>query len=240
MEAALAFRRETADLVDEPVTPPDPAAFLQTLVKTARTLATSLTADLPPDADDVLQDQMSHLATEIESNANAVEPRLAEAQFGSFDTISAALDFDYSWKLYAARRIRRVHGDALNEKATTQLDDLIDTLERFGPAREHVKTLYFRWELVNLSWMVIATAIPALTVAVCTLLYYDTRLLVGSIAGIPASVLVVSGAVTVSLTPFVVLLAYILRIATISKRTLSIGPFTLRPTDRGEFEADGG
>jgi len=36
----------------------------------------------------------------------------------------------------------------------------------------------------------------------------------------------------VSLVPFAILLSYILRIITVTKRTLSIGPFILRETDR--------
>jgi len=38
--------------------------------------------------------------------------------------------------------------------------------------------------------------------------------------------------VTVSMLPFTLLLSYILRIVTVTKRTLSIGPFILRETDR--------
>ncbi|MEF8800672.1 MAG: hypothetical protein V5A38_14445 [Halolamina sp.] len=43
--------------------------------------------------------------------------------------------------------------------------------------------------------------------------------------------------VAIALLPFAVLLAYILRIVTVTKRTLSIGPFILRETDRDvEFD----
>jgi hypothetical protein len=56
-------------------------------------------------------------------------------------------------------------------------------------------------------------------------LYYEPT--AGSVAGLPVSVVVVSAAVAVATLPFAILLAYVLRIATITKRTLSIGPFTL-------------
>jgi hypothetical protein len=36
----------------------------------------------------------------------------------------------------------------------------------------------------------------------------------------------------VAVAPFAVLLAYVLRIATVTGRTLSIGPFILRETER--------
>jgi len=42
--------------------------------------------------------------------------------------------------------------------------------------------------------------------------------------GLPNLLLIVAGAFTVSVLPFLLLLSYILRIATVAKRTLAIGP----------------
>ena len=43
-------------------------------------------------------------------------------------------------------------------------------------------------------------------------------------------VAIVSAAITIALAPFLVLLSYVLRIASVTKRTLAIGPFTIRDT----------
>jgi hypothetical protein len=43
---------------------------------------------------------------------------------------------------------------------------------------------------------------------------------------------VTSAAVAVALLPFVLLLSYVLRIATVAKRTLAMGPFVLRASER--------
>jgi hypothetical protein len=51
-----------------------------------------------------------------------------------------------------------------------------------------------------------------------------------SVGVVPA----VAFASTVSVLPFLVLLAAIVRIATVTKRTLSIGPFILRETEEVE------
>jgi len=45
---------------------------------------------------------------------------------------------------------------------------------------------------------------------------------------------VVSLVAAVGLLPFAVLLSYVLRIATVTKRTLSIGAFTLRETSAND------
>jgi hypothetical protein len=71
-----------------------------------------------------------------------------------------------------------------------------------------------------------------LVVAGGMILYVDASTFTGTTAGVTDLVWVVSAAATVSLLPFAVLIAYILRIATVTQRTLAIGPFVLRETDR--------
>jgi hypothetical protein len=46
--------------------------------------------------------------------------------------------------------------------------------------------------------------------------------------------LVIASTITISLLPFLILISYILRIATITKHTLAIGPFILRETEKVE------
>jgi hypothetical protein len=82
-------------------------------------------------------------------------------------------------------------------------------------------------------------ALPALVVASAMVVYYDARALPGATLGISNDVLATSAAVTVASTPFVLLLSYILRIATVAKRTLAIGPFVLRGANR-DGDSDGG
>jgi len=116
------------------------------------------------------------------------------------------------------------------------LEELAGLLRLFGPAREHFKTLYFQSELIALSRAVLATALPSLVVTVAGLAFLDIGTLGGAVLGIPRNVLVVSAVISVAVAPFVVLLAHVLRIATVTGRTLSIGPFILRRTDRSTDE----
>ncbi|MFB6270208.1 MAG: hypothetical protein ABEH83_09710, partial [Halobacterium sp.] len=102
----------------------------------------------------------------------------------------------------------------------------------FGPAREHFKTLYFQWELSELSRQLLYAAVPALAAAIAALLLFDPAQFPGATLGVSHALVVVSAAATVAVLPFALLLAYILRIITVTKRTLSIGPFVLRETDR--------
>jgi hypothetical protein len=75
-------------------------------------------------------------------------------------------------------------------------------------------------------------SIPALLTAVAGIVYLEPALFPKAMFGVRPLVVVVSAGVAVSLLPFAFLLSYILRIVTVTKRTLSIGPFILRETDR--------
>jgi hypothetical protein len=234
MEGAMAFREDVEDVIDRHVAPAEPASFLQTIVDATRERADAL-ADATDEA--VEEDRRERIQAYVDSlteNATSVRERLDGARFGTFEVLFAALDYNYSWKIYEARRLRKEYDDPDDVEAVDEaLDDVIEALELFGPAREHFKTLYFQWELINLSRAVLYAAVPALVVATGMILYVDNPASVpGSTLGVDNLVWLASAAVTVALLPFVLLLSYILRIATVTKRTLAIGPFVLRETDR--------
>ncbi|MFB6143169.1 MAG: hypothetical protein ABEJ30_07485 [Halorientalis sp.] len=232
MDGAMTFRRDVESLLEEPVSPAQPSAFLRSLVDLTRRRAETVQSAVEDIDSDRLDQQVERFVDNLEDNAEAVAANLEGAQFGEFDVVFSALNYNYSLKLYAARRIRAENDAVLTDEARAAFDDLVDALELFGPAREHFKTLYFQWELTNLSRTILFTAIPALVVSAGSLLFFDARDVTTATLGISDALLVVALAVTVSLAPFAILLAYVLRIVTVTKRTLSVGPFILRETDR--------
>ncbi|MFC7079590.1 hypothetical protein [Halorussus caseinilyticus] len=234
MEDAMQFREDVEDVLDAPVSPPEPSSFLRELIDETCSRANALQDDVEQDRDEELKDQIDDYVSGLRDNANAVSDRLDDAEFGSYDMLSAVLDFNYSWKIFLARRIRNRHRDALTDDAQDSFDDLEEVLKFFGPAREHFKTLYFQWELVDLSRAMLYSAVPALVVASSMIVYYDARALPGATFGVSNDVLVTALAVTISTVPFMLLLSFMLRIATVAKRTLSIGAFVLRNVDRSD------
>jgi hypothetical protein len=238
MDGAMAFRRDVEDLLDEPVAPAEPASFLRAVVDESRSRAERLRESIPEDADDRLGERVDGYVDSLGAEATATSDGLADAEFGTFAVLRPALDYDYSRRLHEARRLKAEHEDALGAAGRDVVDDVIEALELFGPAREHIKTLYFQWELIDLSRTVLYASVPALAVTVATILYAaDPATFAGVTLGVADLVWVVSAATTVALVPFVVLLSYVLRIATVAKRTLAIGPFVLRET-RGDRAGD--
>jgi hypothetical protein len=234
MSGAMEFRRDAADLLDAPVSPHEPSAFLGDLIERAGDHATALHDSVRSDADPDTAERIDQLADAVEKNASAASEQIDGAQFGTFDVVSAALDFNYSEKIYAARRLQAEDAGALTEEGRNALEALIETLVAFGPAREHLKTLYIQWELIDLSRALLASAVPALLISASMVLYYNVSRSPATVVGLDVPVLVVSASTALAALPFLVLLAHVLRIATVTKRTLSIGPFTLRRTDGNE------
>lgn len=228
MEGARAFRTDVEAWLDVDVSPPDPATFMDAMLRSIETRADLLLAD------DAVGDQVESFAKAVSTDARSVRRSLDDAQFGTFDLLFALLNFNYSLKLYETRRLIAAQEDQLSEESLTALEELVSIFGYFGPAREHMKTLYFQWELVNLSRAMLLSSVPALIVAIGMLLFVDTAGLTATIFGIDTIVWLVAAGVIAVLTPFFILMAYILRIATVAKRTLAIGPFVLRDTDRVE------
>jgi hypothetical protein len=228
MDGTMAFRRDVEALLGSPV-PAEPSAFLSVLLGVvadrSRVLQESAdTAGTDPD----LRGEINAFTEGTVENAADVRERLTDAEFGSFDVLFAALDFDYGPKLVRIERIVDTHDDDLTAHQRGLLDDLTTALSLFGPAREHVKTLYFQWALIELSRRILYAAVPALVVASVTLVGVDAGTAPGSTLGVDHLVVVVGGALAVTLVPFMFFVSYILRILTIAKRTLAIGPLVLR------------
>lgn len=231
MSNSMSFRGDVEDIFGS-VSPPEPESFLQALIDNTREQANALEEVVADNRDDELSERVSALATNVSDNAETVIDQLEDRSFGEYAVVKAALDYNYSWKIYQARRLRSEYRDDLSEEEVRAFVNLINVLAFFGPAREYIKNLYFQWELVDLSRHIIYTTVPALAITGSMALYLRPTMFTGTTLGISDLVWVVSFGATAGLVPFLLLSTYILRLATIAKRTLAIGPFILRSSSR--------
>ncbi|WP_256685239.1 hypothetical protein [Halococcus qingdaonensis] len=240
MAGAVDFRQDIESFTGS-VAPADPASFMRTFMQLSEDRASSLEAAVADNEDDAVRESVTDLTERMGEHAATIGDRLSDADFGDFDVIGTVLNYDYSWNIYATRRVRSAYADSLDETEHEAFEELLDVLFLFGPAREHFKTLYFRRELVDLSRDILYTGVPALAVSIAGLLYLNPNSVIGSTLGIENVVFVVSAAAAVASAPFFVLVAYIVRLGTIAQRTLAIGPFVLRDSQRSldlEMEDD--
>ncbi|WP_458188239.1 hypothetical protein [Haladaptatus sp. NG-WS-4] len=231
MSEAMDFRNFVGEMLGH-TTPSDPSTFLRKIIDTTESRATALRNSVSEGGNEELCAELDEFIDSLTGNAETVKDELDGAKFGTFDVLFAALDFNYSWKIFHVERMRDDYADDLTDEQYRLFEQLKTSLSMFGPAREHIKTLYFQWALIDLSQMILYAAIPALFVAGGMLAFVGSGTFDGTTFGFTNILLVVSGAFTITLVPFLLLVAYILRIATVAKRTLAIGPLILRDSQR--------
>jgi len=234
MDEATTFRDDVAGMIDEPVSPTEPSQFMGAMLEETASRAAGLREAVD---DEAARKAIRSYADRVERDADRVADQLSGAEFGTFAVVSATLNFAYSDRLHEGKRLAGEHGERLDSDGEASLEAVIEILEQFGPAREHIKTLYFQWALVDLSRAILYAAVPALVVGVTGVLFLgDPGLLPGRTLGLANLAWLVVGATTIALSPFAILLSYILRVSTVAKRTLAIGPFVLRGEEGEEGE----
>jgi hypothetical protein len=231
MASSMDVRDFTEELIGSP-SPADPSEFLRQIIGITAQRTTALRESIDKNDNENLREEVDEFADSVTGNADLVRDQLEDAQFGSFDVLFAALNFNYSWKIFQVERLSNEYEQSLTEEERGLLDDLKTALSLFGPAREHIKTLYFQWALIDLSQMILYAAVPALAVAGIMVGIVDAGTFPGSTLGFDHIILVVGGAFAVTLVPFMLFVSYVLRVVTIAKRTLAIEPLILRESQR--------
>ena len=231
MSNTMDVRESTERLIGSP-SPADPSAFLRELVGATADRARALDESVARGGDADLRREVDEFTESIVTNADEVRDQLDGARFGTFDVLFAALNFNYSWKVFQVERIADKHEGSLDDDDRSRLRELKTALSLFGPVREHIKTLYFQWVLIDLSRQILYASIPAVIVAAVMIAVVDAGTVPGSTLGIDHVVLVVGAAFAVTLLPFLLLVSYLLRVLTAAKRTLAIGPLILRDSQR--------
>ena len=235
MNDSMEVRHSVASVTGAPA-PTDPAGFLAALLGAASSRATALRESIhdrtaAEATADAFRADADALIDSVVADADEVQAQLEGTRFGSFDVVFAALNFEYGRKLSRLERLADDHGDRLTDRERDLLDDLRESLTLFAPAREHVKTLYFQWALIDLSRLILYAAVPALVVAGLMVAVVDSGTFPGQTLGIDHLTVAIGGAFAVTLLPFALFVAYVFRILTLAKRTLAIGPLVLRDTE---------
>lgn len=231
MSDTMDFREYTEEMIGSP-SPADPSMFLSEIVGASKRHAKRLRESIAGNDDDRLRAKVDDYTESLIENAELVQEQLDGASFGTFDVLSAALNYNYGTKIFRLEQIANDHPDSLDDEGMAILDELKSALSMFGPAREHVKTLYFEWALINLSQLILYVSVPALLVAGGMLAFFSGISFPNATFGISHTGAVVGTAFTITLLPFFLLISYVLRVATAAKRTLAIGPHILRESER--------
>jgi hypothetical protein len=213
--------------VDSPrgVAPVLPPEFFLLLLETTRRRAQELGGLVAGRGPDRLETDVEELVDAVTARIDRTRKLYGRSDAGTIEILVAALDTNYAVQIRDARRIKREHDSALSEGTDERIDDLIDSLEHVDVARQYLRTLYVQDELARFSRVLLYVGLPAMFVPVCVLVAFTALPAVGATS--PALRPVVAAAAVVGLTPLAVLFSFVLRVATVSQRTIAITPFTM-------------
>ena len=224
LEGTLDYRRTVEEIADVDVSPNEPSAFIVFLAETLERRVGDFRREVegaPVDLDagddpgeyaSAVSDYAGHLAT-------------AEDLDDASKVLLITLGTDYADHLDTTRAFRSKYGEELPDEADEALDDVLELLKAVATMRQFFKTLVLQQELAMLSRYLIYTGVPAVVVTYFLSQTYTAASNVPTAidpAYLPAVVAVATGIV---LLPLGVLVASLLRVATVSMYTVSIGTF---------------
>ena len=224
LEGTLDYRRTVEDVADVAVSPNEPSAFIGLLAETLkrrvddfRRAVESVAVGLGAEDDagayaSAVTDYADHLST-------------ADDLDDPSKVLLVTLGTDYANHLDTTREFRSKYGEDLPDEADEALDDVLELLKAVATMRQFFKTLTLQQELAMLSRRLIYTGVPAVLV---TYFLSQTYTAASSIptAIDPAYMPIVAAVATgVIFSPLAVLVASLLRVATVSLYTVSVGTF---------------
>lgn len=233
------FREDVAASADVPAAPPEPTRLLEVLAATLRQRADALSAALDDHDDGEAREQAERYANRVRESADRLDEKLEDASFGSFRAVAEVVRYDNAWQLFVARYLSNRYEDTLPAEAVSVLEALVEDLSLFDVAQEHFKTTYLQRELTRFSRLTIYAGVPSILAGIGLALLYADH---GGPA-IPNDYLPLVGAalVAVVVAPLGLLASYILRTATVTRRTASVGPMLpQKEPEAGPFESSVG
>ncbi|MFC3478210.1 hypothetical protein [Halobacterium litoreum] len=227
LEGNLDFRRTVEDIADLDSSPNDPGSFLAVVAETLESEAAALERTAT-DAD--LDDDVTETVTEFTSSVVEYADRLAAGRDSesTFEVLSLTFGTEYADLMDDARGIQRGVAADLPDDADGNLDAILELLKAVAVVRQFFKTLAVQQDLASLSRQLIYTGVPAILVT-----YYLAQVYTAAAPMLPGAWLpgLAAVATAVVFSPLSVLVAYILRVATVTLYTVSVGSF-IPPEER--------
>ncbi|GAB7095819.1 hypothetical protein JCM30237_29730 [Halolamina litorea] len=222
IESVEEFRSEVADLSPRTVvTPTDPAGFIDVATDTLHDRIGSLRAGVDA-IDEPAKSDIEAVANDAESAIADVE-RAVEGDPSIIDVLVPMMDDDYSRDINRLQQLRRVYTE-IPAETRQDLADMQDLLESLDVTRAYFKTMYLQQELAAFSRYIAYAGINALLWSMFIIMVFANGR--PDVSYGTEIVVLVSVGMTAAFFAFSVLFSYILRIATVIKRTSAPGAFT--------------
>ena len=216
------FRDEVAGLSPMTVvTPTDPAGFIDVATDALHGRIGEL-RDAVENVDEPAKTDVLTVAADVEDAIADVE-HAVDGNPGIIDVLIPMMNDDYSRDINRVRQLRRVYAD-LPAEAHEELADIQNLLESLDVTRAYFKTMYLQQELAAFSRYIAYAGVNALLWSMFIIMVFANG--TPDVQHGTEIVVLVSVGMTAAFFAFAVLFSYILRIATVIKRTSAPGAFT--------------
>lgn len=150
LSGVLEFQRDVEDATNVPATPAAPTRMLELLIAAIRDRANNVSDSVTNHDDTEYRELVTEYADSVVNTTEEISQRLEAAEMTAFDTLSAAIEYDEGWQLYAARHLRN-DNPTQSEETDVAFDELIKVLRLFSTAQDHFKMIYLQRELTRFS-----------------------------------------------------------------------------------------
>lgn len=223
IESVIEYRTDVEDATDD-IAPVKPLGFLRLLVEATREEAQRLGGYAKYGVVQSGHEQIDSVVTQLTEQMDQIDELLDESDAGTFSVLSLMLETNYAEQIHELRTIRAKHGSDFTDDMNEEVDALIDRLQEIDIARQYFKSIYMQQELAALSRTLLYTGLPAVGIALGTLLVMTVP------TSQPTAVthlrILLPLTLTVGLLPLCVLCSFFLRTATVTKLTAATLPFT--------------
>lgn len=227
LQGTLEFRREIGHLTDTEHSTMNPTSFLSMMIGVINERANEL-ATVSEELDESDAEEVKEHIEDILQTIAYVEKSVDQTGGGEFSTLWLGLGLNIGPLMDRSRVLRLAYADELSDSGKDKFENLIRAFELITTGRHFFKTLYYRREFSMLSRTLLIISLPAILVTAVTILAINANILPQIwIFGLSPLLIFVAAAFTVALAPFIILTAYMLRVATVTLRATDTEPFVL-------------
>lgn len=223
MEGVLEYRDDIEDITGH-LPPVEPLGLLLFLNENTHLQVQRLDDLMDDTINEAVADELAPIVGPLEKRADEMDDLLDEEDVSTFDVLVTTLTTNHARQINELQRLQRTHAEELSADATEAIDDLVRHLQDIDIARQYFKTIYLREELASLSQMLFYVGLVSLGLVSAGMMLFTGSNTVPMLR--PYVPILVPVIIVIGLLPISLLFVFILRAATVTKRTAATLPFT--------------
>jgi len=227
VQSVAEFRQRLSELSETGRSPVNPDSFLELMAEKIAVRAHAVqSVEYTAEENDAFSVDVDQFVATVERRFQRVGESRTDVSGAEFGILWEGLTLEYGDLVDDANNLRKRYDDV--PELQDRLDELLEAFELFAIGKEYFKTLYYSREIAQLSRVLLIVTFPAILTDTYMILGINAGILPNiSLLGISPLLTLVAVTFTISLLPYIVLTAYMLRLTTVARETSATGPFSL-------------